>query len=32
VGQQQGAPVTKDGRTTYHFTQADVHDFAWVAA
>lgn len=28
VGQLQGAPVAKDGRTTYHFTQADVHDFA----
>ena len=32
VGQLQGAPVTKDGRTTYHYVQGDVHDFAWVAA
>ena len=32
VGQQQGAAVQKDGKTTYHFVQGDVHDFAWVAA
>lgn len=32
VGQQQGAPQTANGRTTYHFVQGDVHDFAWVAA
>ena len=32
VGHQQGAPVQKDGATTYHFVQGDVHDFAWVAA
>ncbi|WP_430388410.1 M1 family metallopeptidase [Dyella sp. 20L07] len=32
VGALQGQP-TKDGdRTTYHFVQGDVHDFAWVAA
>jgi hypothetical protein len=32
VGEQQGAPVTANGRTTYHYVQGDVHDFAWVAA
>lgn len=32
VGQEQGTPVQQDGKTTYHFTQGDVHDFAWVAA
>ena len=32
VGKLQGAPEQKDGKTTYHFMQADVHDFAWVAA
>lgn len=32
VGEQQGAPVSANGRTTYHFVQGDVHDFAWVAA
>jgi hypothetical protein len=32
VGQQQGAPQSADGKTTYRFTQDDVHDFAWVAA
>lgn len=32
VGQQQGEPQTANGRSTYHFTQGDVHDFAWVAA
>ncbi|RDD82674.1 M1 family peptidase [Dyella tabacisoli] len=32
VGEQQGEPVKKDGKTTYRFVQGDVHDFAWVAA
>lgn len=32
VGKLQGTPETKDGKTTYHFVQGDVHDFAWVAA
>lgn len=32
VGEQQGAPQSADGKTTYHFVQGDVHDFAWVAA
>ncbi|MFC5435674.1 M1 family metallopeptidase [Rhodanobacter umsongensis] len=32
VGEQQGAPQTANGKTTYHFMQGDVHDFAWVAA
>lgn len=32
VGEQQGAPVEKDGKETYHFVQNDVEDFAWVAA
>ncbi|WP_266172202.1 M1 family metallopeptidase [Dyella subtropica] len=32
VGEQQGAPVQNAGKTTYHFVQDDVHDFAWVAA
>ena len=32
VGQLQGAPEQQDGKTTYHFVQGDVHDFAWVAA
>lgn len=32
VGQLQGTPVVKNGRTTYHYVQGDVHDFAWVAA
>ena len=32
VGEQQGAPVTANGKTTYHYVQGDVHDFAWVAA
>ncbi|GAB2567028.1 M1 family metallopeptidase [Dyella jejuensis] len=32
VGQLQGTPEQKDGKTTYHFVQGDVHDFAWVAA
>jgi hypothetical protein len=32
VGQLQGQPLQTGGTTTYHFTQGDVHDFAWVAA
>lgn len=32
VGQLQGQPKTANGKTTYHFVQGDVHDFAWVAA
>ncbi|MCX7514700.1 M1 family metallopeptidase [Frateuria sp. STR12] len=32
VGEQQGAPVTANGKTTYHYVQGDVHDFAWLAA
>ena len=32
VGQLQETPLQKDGKTTYHFVQGDVHDFAWVAA
>ncbi|TBR40027.1 MULTISPECIES: M1 family metallopeptidase [Dyella] len=32
VGEQQGEPVQNGGKTTYHFMQGDVHDFAWVAA
>ena len=32
VGEQQGAPAQANGKTTYHFVQGDVHDFAWVAA
>ncbi|HEV7779516.1 MAG TPA: M1 family metallopeptidase [Luteibacter sp.] len=32
VGEQQGEPVSGDGKRTYHFVQDDVHDFAWVAA
>ncbi len=32
VGEQQGEPQTASGKTTYHFVQGDVHDFAWVAA
>ncbi len=32
VGQLQGRPLQQDGKTTYHFVQGDVHDFAWVAA
>ncbi|HAT31614.1 MAG TPA: peptidase M1 [Janthinobacterium sp.] len=31
TGEQQGAPVEKNGRQTYHFVQGDVHDFAWTA-
>ena len=32
VGQLQGQPQVANGKTTYHFVQGDVHDFAWVAA
>ncbi|MBM7132056.1 M1 family metallopeptidase [Dyella mobilis] len=32
VGKLQGEPEQKNGTTTYHFVQGDVHDFAWVAA
>lgn len=32
VGQQQGAPQVANGKSTFHFVQGDVHDFAWVAA
>jgi hypothetical protein len=32
VGKLQGQPVAVNGKTTYHFIQGDVHDFAWVAA
>jgi hypothetical protein len=31
TGEQQGAPLEKDGKLTYHFMQGDVHDFAWTA-
>jgi len=31
TGEQQGEPVEKDGKHTYHFMQGDVHDFAWTA-
>jgi len=32
VGGLQGEPMQFNGKTTYHFVQDDVHDFAWVAA
>ncbi|HEY0197377.1 MAG TPA: M1 family metallopeptidase [Rhodanobacter sp.] len=32
VGKLQGQPTAANGKTTYHFVQGDVHDFAWVAA
>lgn len=32
VGEQQGKPQQVNGKTTYHFVQGDIHDFAWVAA
>jgi hypothetical protein len=32
VGKLQGQPTQAQGKTTYHFVQGDVHDFAWVAA
>lgn len=31
TGELQGAPVEKDGWTTHHYVQGDVHDFAWTA-
>jgi hypothetical protein len=31
TGEQQGAPVEKDGMLTHHYVQGDVHDFAWTA-
>lgn len=32
VGKLDGQPKLANGKTTYHFLQGDVHDFAWVAA
>ena len=32
VGKLQGQPQVANGKSTYHFVQGDVHDFAWVAA
>ncbi|MGN6478885.1 M1 family metallopeptidase [Luteibacter sp.] len=32
VGEQQGDPVPEGNDLTWHFIQADVHDFAWMAA
>lgn len=32
VGKLQGSPEVNGNKTTYHFIQGDVHDFAWVAA
>ncbi|MEY2114458.1 MULTISPECIES: M1 family metallopeptidase [Rhodanobacter] len=32
VGKRQGPPETANGKSTYHYVQGDVHDFAWVAA
>ncbi|NYE29419.1 hypothetical protein HDE78_002377 [Rhodanobacter sp. K2T2] len=32
VGKLQGQPTQAQGKTTYHFMQGDVHDFAWLAA
>ena len=32
VGKLQRPPETANGKSTYHFVQGDVHDFAWVAA
>jgi hypothetical protein len=31
TGEQQGAPVEKDGLVTHRYVQDDVHDFAWTA-
>jgi hypothetical protein len=31
AGEEQGAPVEKDGLVTHHFAQGDIHDFAWMA-
>jgi hypothetical protein len=32
VGEQQGEPTPEGNELTWHYIQADVHDFAWVAA
>ena len=32
VGEQQGEPTPEGNELTWHFVQADVHDFAWMAA
>ena len=32
VGKLQEPAQTSNGKSTYHFVQGDVHDFAWVAA
>jgi hypothetical protein len=32
VGEQQGDPIDTGDNRTWHFTQGDVHDFAWMAA
>ena len=32
VGKLQGQPQVANGKSTYHYVQGDVHDFAWVAA
>jgi hypothetical protein len=32
VGEQQGDPVPEGNDLNWHFIQADVHDFAWIAA
>lgn len=32
VGRLQGTTQVANGKTTYHYVQGDVHDFAWVAA
>ena len=32
TGEEQGAPVEKDGLVTHRFVQGDVHDFAWMTA
>jgi hypothetical protein len=31
AGEEQGAPVEKEGWVTHHFVQNDIHDFAWMA-
>ena len=31
TGQLQGTPVEQAGKTTHHYVQDDVHDFAWTA-
>ena len=31
TGQLQGTPVEHAGKTTHHYVQDDVHDFAWTA-